>query len=67
MKRALALGASALIMVHNHPSGDPTPSSADIGMTREVAEAGKRLGITLHDHIIVGRDQPLSFKAEGLL
>ena len=67
VKRALALGASALIMVHNHPSGDPTPSSADIDMTREVAEAGKRLGITLHDHIIVGRDQPLSFKAEGLL
>ena len=54
-------------MVHNHPSGDPTPSSADIDMTREVAEAGKRLGITLHDHIIVGRNQPLSFKAEGLL
>ena len=67
VKRALALGASALIMAHNHPSGDPTPSSADIDMTREVAEAGKRLGITLHDHIIVGRDQPLSFKAEGLL
>ena len=67
VKRALAFGASALIMVHNHPSGDPTPSSADIDMTREVAEAGKRLGITLHDHIIVGRNQPLSFKAEGLL
>ncbi len=67
VKRALALGASALIMVHNHPSGDPTPSRGDIDMTREVAEAGRSLGITLHDHIVVGRGRHASFKSLGLL
>lgn len=67
MKRALEVGASALIMVHNHPSGDPTPSRADIDMTREVREAGEKLGITLHDHIIVGRQGNNSFRALGLL
>ncbi|MCB2102613.1 MAG: DNA repair protein RadC [Rhodobacterales bacterium] len=67
VKRALELGATALIMVHNHPSGDPTPSRADVDMTQEVQEAGERLGITLHDHIIVSRGGTLSFKAMGYL
>jgi DNA repair protein RadC len=67
VRRALELGASAIIMVHNHPSGDPTPSKADIEMTREVAEAGAKLGISLHDHIIVGRGAHASFKSLGLL
>jgi len=67
IKRALELQASAIIMVHNHPSGDPTPSKADIDMTREVLEAGRRLGVTLHDHVIVGRGSHRSFKAMGLL
>ena len=67
VKRALELGASALIMVHNHPSGDPTPSRADIEMTRHVREAGKKLGLTLHDHIIVSDGGHRSFKEMGLL
>jgi DNA repair protein RadC len=67
VKRALELGASAIIMVHNHPSGDPTPSKADIEMTREVAAAGAKLGISLHDHIIVGRGDYASFKTLGLM
>ncbi len=54
-------------VVHNHPSGDPTPSRADIDMTREVAEAGKALGITLHDHLIIGGRRHASFKSLGLL
>ena len=67
VKRALELGASALIMVHNHPSGDPTPSRADIEMTRHVREAGEKLGFTLHDHIIVSHNGHRSFKEMGLL
>ena len=67
VRRALALGANALIMVHNHPSGDPTPSRSDITMTQEVATAAKGLGIALHDHIIVGRGTHASFKSLGLL
>jgi len=67
IKRALDLGASGIILVHNHPSGDPTPSTADIEITREVAEAGKRLRISVHDHIIVGRSGETSFKTLGLL
>ena len=67
VKRALELGASAMIMVHNHPSGDPTPSRADIEMTRHVREAGEKLGITLHDHIIVSHNGHRSFKEMGLL
>ena len=67
VRRALELGASAIIMVHNHPSGDPTPSGADVEMTRKVAEAGKALGISLHDHVIVGRGRHASFKSLGLL
>ncbi len=67
VKRALELGASALILVHNHPSGDPAPSKADIAMTHEVKEAGARLGITLHDHVIVTRTGFNSFRSLGLL
>lgn len=66
-KRALELNASALILVHNHPSGDPTPSQSDIDMTSQVDMACSTLGITLHDHLIVGKSQELSFKAEGYL
>lgn len=67
VKRALDLGASAIIIVHNHPSGDPTPSKSDVEMTNEVCEAGKALGITVHDHIIIGRNGHASFKSLGLL
>ena len=67
VKRALDLGASAIIMVHNHPSGDPTPSKADIEMTREVRDAGDKLGIVLHDHVIVSKGSHSSFKSMGLI
>jgi DNA repair protein RadC len=67
LKRALELGASAIILVHNHPSGDPTPSRADIDMTREIAKAAAALKIALHDHIVVARGGVTSFKAQGLL
>ena len=67
VKRALELSASALILVHNHPSGDPTPSRADIEMTRQIAEAAKTLGITVHDHLVIGLKGHVSFKALGLL
>jgi DNA repair protein RadC len=67
IKRALELGASAIIMVHNHPSGDPTPSAADVAMTHEVRDAGQKLGITLHDHLIIGREGHASLKALGLI
>merc|ERR1711969_436315 len=67
VKRALELNASALILVHNHPSGDPTPSEADITMTRRISEAAVALGLTLHDHLIVGKERELSFRAHGLL
>lgn len=67
VKRALELGASAIIMAHNHPSGDPQPSRADIEMTREVREAAEKLGITLHDHVIVSKSGHNSFKSMGLL
>lgn len=67
VKRALELGASAIVMAHNHPSGNPTPSKADIDMTREVREAASRLGITLHDHIIVAKGGTTSFKSLGIL
>ncbi len=67
VKRALELGASALILVHNHPSGDTTPSQADIAMTKDIAEAAGKLGIALHDHVIVGREGHSSFRALGLL
>ena len=67
VRRALELNASALILVHNHPSGDPTPSQADIKMTREIADIAKPLGVILHDHIIVGRNGHSSLKGLGLL
>lgn len=67
VKRALELNASALILVHNHPSGDPAPSKADIAMTREVAAAAKALGIAIHDHLVIGRCGHASFKSLGLL
>ena len=67
VKRALELSASAIILVHNHPSGDPTPSRADIDMTRQIVEAAKPLGIAIHDHVIVGRQGHASLKALKLL
>ena len=67
MRRALELAASAVILAHNHPSGDPAPSAADVDMTRQVIEAGRPLRITVHDHIVVGRDGVASFKALGLI
>ena len=66
-KRALELNASALILVHNHPSGDPTPSEADIAMTERVNVALNVLGITLHDHVIIGQATDASFRSLGLL
>ncbi|MBU9697993.1 DNA repair protein RadC [Rhodobacteraceae bacterium HSP-20] len=67
VRRALELGASALILVHNHPSGDPTPSSADIDMTRQIAQACAVLGITLHDHLIIGKSREVSLRSERLI
>jgi DNA repair protein RadC len=67
MRRALELSASAIILVHNHPSGDPTPSGADMRMTRELVDIAKPLGIAIHDHIIVGRDGHASFRSLGLI
>ena len=66
-KRALELNASALILVHNHPSGDPTPSQSDIDMTAQMEMACSALGITVHDHLIVGKSRELSFKSQGYL
>ena len=67
VKRALELSASAIILVHNHPSGDPTPSRADIEMTREIVAAAKSLRIAVHDHLVIGRGGHASFKALGLM
>ena len=67
VRRALELAASAIILVHNHPSGDPTPSRADIEMTRDIEKAAKALGIAVHDHLVIGRGGHVSFKATGLL
>ncbi len=67
VKRALELGASAIVMCHNHPSGDPSPSKDDIAMTREVAAAADKLGIALHDHLIIGRKGHASLKSMGLI
>jgi len=67
IKRALDLNASALILVHNHPSGDPTPSNADIDMTETIQRACEVVGITLHDHLIIGKSTEVSFKSEGYL
>lgn len=67
VKRALELNASALILVHNHPSGDPTPSQTDIDMTAQVERACAALGLTLHDHLIIGKSAELSFRSHGYL
>ena len=67
VKRALELGASALILVHNHPSGDPTPSKADIAVTQEIKKAAAVLGLTLHDHVIIGRNRHASLRELGLI
>ena len=67
VKRALALNASALILVHNHPSGDPTPSDSDIAMTAQINDACDALGIILHDHLIIGKSTELSFRQTGYL
>jgi DNA repair protein RadC len=66
-KRALELNASAIILVHNHPSGDPTPSQSDITMTQKIQLACDALGLTLHDHLIIGKSSELSFRSEGLI
>jgi DNA repair protein RadC len=67
IRRGLDLGAAALILVHNHPSGSPEPSRADIQITNRIAEAGRLLGIAVHDHVIVGREGHVSLKAKGLI
>lgn len=67
LKRALELNASALILVHNHPSGDPTPSESDISITRQIEAAAEILSITLHDHLVVGTAGEFSFRAHGYL
>jgi DNA repair protein RadC len=67
MKRALELGAQAMIVVHNHPSGDPTPSDADVAMTRDLRAAADKLGLALHDHLIIARGGHASFRSLGLL
>jgi DNA repair protein RadC len=65
IKRALDIGASALILVHNHPSGDPTPSTADIAVTNEIIKTAAPLGITVHDHLIIGRGRHTSLRDLG--
>jgi DNA repair protein RadC len=67
IRRAIDLGSSAIILVHNHPSGDPAPSRADITLTREIIEAGKRLNIAVHDHIIIANGGHASMRAMGLI
>ncbi|MEL7691296.1 DNA repair protein RadC [Citromicrobium bathyomarinum] len=67
IRRGLDLGAAALILVHNHPSGSPEPSRADIAITQRIAEAGRLLGITVHDHVIIGQGSHVSLKAKGLI
>lgn len=67
VKRALELNASAIILVHNHPSGDPTPSRSDIDMTRQIEQAAKAVGVVVHDHVIVGKETDTSFRSQGLI
>jgi len=67
MKRAMTHGATAIIIVHNHPSGDPTPSQADVKLTRELVEAGRHMKVTVHDHVIVGTHGQSSLRAMGLM
>ena len=67
IRRALELGSASIILVHNHPSGDPAPSRADIQITRQIQEAGKRLGIAVHDHLVLGAGGHVSLRAQGLI
>ena len=67
IRRALELNASALILVHNHPSGDPTPSRSDVEMTAAIDTACAAIGVTIHDHVIIGKETDASFRALGLL
>lgn len=67
IRRGLDVGASALILVHNHPSGNPEPSRADIQITNRISEAGRLLGISVHDHVIIGREGHVSLRAQGLI
>jgi DNA repair protein RadC len=67
LKRAIEHGASAIVLVHNHPSGDPTPSRADVTMTKKIVEATAAVGITVHDHLVIGRNDHTSLRAHGLM
>jgi DNA repair protein RadC len=67
IRKAMDVGASAMILVHNHPSGNPEPSRADIQITQRIAEAGRLLGVTVHDHVIIGREGHTSLRAKGLI
>lgn len=67
VKRALELDASALILIHNHPSGDPTPSQQDIAMTERIVSAADAVGIAVHDHLVIGKSSEVSFRSEGLI
>ena len=67
LKRALLMNATALILVHNHPSGDPTPSQQDVTVTGQIQEAAQVMGMTLHDHLIIGKSRELSFRSQGYL
>ena len=67
VKRALELSATAIILVHNHPSGDVTPSAADVEMTKQIIDASEKLGLVVHDHIVVGKREHASFRALGLI
>ncbi len=67
IRRALDIGATALILVHNHPSGSPEPSRADIDVTNRIAEAGRLLGVSVHDHVVIGREGHISLRAKGLI
>lgn len=67
IRRALDVGATAMILVHNHPSGSPEPSRADIQITQRMAEAGRHMGVTVHDHVIIGREGHTSLRAKGLI
>ena len=67
LRRALELGASNMIMLHNHPSGDPTPSRADIEITNRMIEAGQPLGVKVHDHLVIGKSGHVSLKSKGFI
>ena len=67
LRRALDLGSTNIIMLHNHPSGDPAPSRADIAITNQVMDAGRPLGVKVHDHLIIGKSGHVSLKSKGLI